>query len=88
MTTYKDTNGTVWYVNLYDILELPDIFASTVSEWVDMTRDPWNKGNNVDSEWYPLQAETPKQLESRKETLSEGMGVIPPIRTHGRQSIR
>lgn len=87
MTLHKDNNGFVWYVNLFEVMELPDMFAGTVKEWLDMTQEPWHKGGTVDSEWYPLQAEDVEQLEARKDTLDTGMGVIPGINTHGRRSL-
>jgi hypothetical protein len=83
----QDNNGYYWYVNVFEVMELPDIFAGTVKEWIDMDAEPWNKGGSVDQEWYPLQAEDVEQLEARKETLEEGMGVISGVNTHGRQSL-
>ena len=63
------------------------MFAGTVKEWLDMSQDAWNKGGTADSEWYPLQAEDAEQLEARKDTLENGIGVISGINTHGRKSL-
>jgi hypothetical protein len=84
---HKDDNGFVWYVNIFEVMELPDMFAPTVKGWLDMNREAWNKGGTVDSEWYALQAKDVEQLEARKDTLDNGMGVIPGINTHGRKSL-
>ena len=85
MSIIKDENGFICYVNLYDVMELPDMFASNVKGWLKMDIDPWNKTGSVDSEWYPIQADNAEQLEARKDMLHDGVGTTPGIRTHNRR---
>lgn len=87
MTTLKDENGFVCYVNIYDVMELPDMFAENVFEWLKTDIEPWNKDGTVDSEYYPLQAEDIEQLNARKDMLSDGIGTMPGIITHNRRSL-
>lgn len=84
---YRDENGTVWYVNIVDVSDLPDLFASTVHEWLDTDIDPWAKDGKAGSMYYPLTAEDEEQLEARVDTLKNGIGVMPSVRTHGRRSL-
>ena len=87
MPVFKDGNGTVWYVNQFDVMDLPDLFAAEVDGWLETDMEPLEKSGTVDGIWYPLQAEDIEQLEARKETLENGIGKMPSVRTHGRKSL-
>lgn len=88
MTTYTDSNGTAWYVNLTDATELPPILRGTVGEWLDTDIDPWEKNGRVDEMYFPLTGDDEGQLEARKEILESGdiPGASRGIRIHGRRS--
>jgi hypothetical protein len=83
----KDSNGFVWYVNIFEVMELPDMFASTVEGWLNTDMEAWQKDGTVDSEYYPLQAKDIEQLEARKDMLNDGVGTTPGIETYGRRSL-
>jgi len=83
----KDGNGYVWYVHHGDVLELPDLFASEVQSWLKTDVQEWRKDPSVDSGYYPLTAESNEQLQARLDMLKNGIGSMPSVRTHGRQSL-
>jgi hypothetical protein len=87
MTTIEDTNGFVCYVNVYEVMQLPDMFASNVLDWLKRDIEAWQRSGAVDDEWYPLKAEGTEQLEARKDMLNDGVGTTPGINTHCRQSL-
>lgn len=81
--TMKDDNGTVWYANYVDVMDLPDLFAGEVDTWLNTDMDVWEKDGSADSMYFPIQAEDTEQLEARKETLENGIGVIPALERTG-----
>jgi len=85
MTIRSNQHGTVWYVNYVDVCDLPDMFAATVTEWLDTDTEPWEKDGKADSVYYPLTAESHEQLSERKDMLKDGIGVIPSVRVHGKR---
>jgi len=85
--TLKDDNGTVWYVNYIDVMDLPDLFAGEVDTWLKTDMDAWEKSGRADDVYYPIQAEDVEQLEARKDMLENGIGSMPGVRTHGRRSL-
>jgi len=83
----QDENGFYCYVNVYSVMELPDMFAETVMEWLNTDIDAWQKSGRVDSEYYPLQAEDMEQFEARKDMLQDGVGTTDGVTVHNRRSL-
>jgi len=83
----RDENGFYYYVNIYDVMDLPDMFASNVIGWLNTDREAWEKDGTVDSEYYTIQAEDVEQLNARVDMLNDGIGTTPGINTHARRSL-
>jgi len=87
MTTKQTETGYYCYVNIYDVMKLPDMFSSTVLEWLYREIEPWDKHGTVDSEFYPVVAEDKEQFKERIDILENGIGTIQGVNIHKRQSL-
>lgn len=88
MPTYKDENGTVWMVNLIDVTELPEMYAGTVADWLDLDREPHVRSGRVDDVWYPIVGEDAEQVSARCGLLKNGkMTGTRNVRIKGRRGL-
>jgi len=87
MVVHTDENGKALYVNVTDIGDLPDLFASTAYSWIDSERAELTKDGRVDGVFMPLVADDTEQFEARKDTLENGIGKMPSVRVEEKSEL-